>query len=73
MEHFRKYLGTLISTTLPHEDCPLDRQTVLNEVKTQRAMLARYTSDSHIFCDKIGGGVNRCMISKYAILDGGIA
>lgn len=56
MEHFRKYLGTLISTALPHEDCPLSRNEVLDLVKSQRAMLARYTSNSDISPRQIVGG-----------------
>lgn len=52
MEQFRKYLGTLISTSLPHEECALTRDEILVLVKSQKALLARYTSDSQIFSEQ---------------------
>lgn len=52
MEQFRKYLGTLISTSLPHEDCGLTDGEILALVKSRKALLARYTSDSQIFSEQ---------------------
>ena len=53
MEHFHKYLGTLISIQKPHENCNLSRVEVLKEVKAKRAFLARYITDNQLF--KSGG------------------
>lgn len=49
MEHFRKYLGTLISTSLPHENCILTSEEIKAIVVKNRALLARYTTESQIF------------------------
>lgn len=61
MEHFRKYLGTLISTTLPHQNCPLGIDEVRKAVVSSRVMLARYTSDSDIV---IGGNAFKHSVLK---------
>lgn len=52
MEQFRKYLGTLISTSLPHEECAISKEEILALVKSRKALLVRYTSDSQIFSEQ---------------------